>query len=106
VHWVYRVALGSVHGFYGSTGRSDRAACFEALVVAVSFEVHLLPCLLGTVTSAVDSGVSTGAAVVDSCHQAQLQGTSPSFGTSAGYWSPKAANLAKTSSVRILWIGS
>ena len=72
VHWIYRVALGSVHRFYSSTGRSDWASCFEALVVAVSFEVHLLPSLLGTVTGAVDPGVSTCAAVIDSCHQAQL----------------------------------
>lgn len=58
----------SIHRFEGCSGGSDWASGFEALVVAVSFEIHLLPSLLGAVTRAVDSWVSTCTTIIDSGH--------------------------------------
>ena len=106
MHRISSISLVSIHCFNSSTSGTNWATRFEALVVAVSFEVGLLSRLLCAVSCAADSLIVIHTCIVNACHEAQLQGSSCGFDVPSGHGCSKAANLAKTTSYCILLIGS
>ena len=101
------ISLASIHCFNSSASGTNWATRFETLVVAVGFEGRCLSRLLCAVRSTGYSLIGAqSCTIINTCHEAQLQGSSWNLDVPSGHGCSKAANLAKTSSCWIHRIGS